>query len=66
MIANIVGRCHVSDRFSEVLRYLITCMKRGAWKTMDRKLRREIVAEIVKTHKRNQDEYYLVMMGRGR
>lgn len=34
MISNIVSRCHVSDSHREVLEYVISRLKKGAWAKM--------------------------------
>ena len=62
-IATIVGRCHVGERNTEVLRYVRSRIKRSAWRKLDRKTRRAVIREVVDTHRANRDTYLWVQRG---
>jgi acyl-CoA reductase-like NAD-dependent aldehyde dehydrogenase len=66
MIAQIVGRCHVGERYSEVLRYLISRLRHGkrTWRAMDRARRREVLRILVDEHDENREVYAQVMYHR--
>jgi hypothetical protein len=63
IISMIVDRCHVADSYPQVLRYVISRMKRGKkqWREATREQRREVVRELVDTHKANRELYRMVM-----
>ena len=63
IIGQIVGRCHVGQPYVEVLRYVVSRLKSGAWEKMPRADRRSVVATVVKEHNENRDLYRSVMGG---
>ncbi len=66
MISMLVGRCHVGERDSAVLRYVVSRLKDGkqTWRGISRERRREIVGEVVREHRENRQLYVDVMSGR--
>ena len=64
MITMLVGRCHVSDSYVEVLRYVRSRIKRGAWCELSREQRREIVRDVIAEHRANRECYMEVMYHR--
>ena len=65
MISQIVGRCHIGEDYTDVLRYVITRIKgkKKTWRKLPREERREIVREVCKEHKANRELYNYVMRG---
>ena len=68
MVEQIVGRLHVATGLTAVLRYYVSCLKNGkaTWKKLERKERAQLWTAIIKTHRRNRDEYAQVMWHRDR
>ena len=64
MIRQIVGRCHVGDSDLKVIRYFLTCLKKGAWRQVPKNIRKDTLREVLRTHHENQGLYYSVMTGR--
>lgn len=65
MIAMLVGRCHVSDTHREVIRYVISRLKRGhrQYRQMPREQRRDFMRAIIAEHNDNRALYRAVMRG---
>lgn len=64
MISQIVGRCHVSDSNLKVIRYFLSRLKKGAWRKTDKATRKQILRQIIETHRENKELYLAVMTGR--
>ncbi len=64
VIRQIVSRFHVGQRYSDVLRYLVSRTKPKSWKATRRSIRRAIVREMCKVHRENRRIYAQVMSGR--
>jgi hypothetical protein len=66
MISNIVGRCHVGERYPRVLAYAVSCLRKGrkTWHAMPRESRRLFVREVIDCHRHNRLVYRAVMSGR--
>ena len=64
-LASIVGRCHVGESYTEVLRYVVSLLQDGTagWRRMPRQQRRLAVAMIVYEHNANRELYTTVMSG---
>jgi hypothetical protein len=65
MIRMIVGRCHVGDTNRQVVRYLISRLKKGyaSWQAMPREQRRLAMRECIRIHAENRGVYRFVMSG---
>ena len=50
-----VGRCHVSESNLSVIRYVLSRMKKGAFRKAPKADRREILEDIIKHHQENQN-----------
>lgn len=57
IIRRIVGCCHVSSSYTTVLRHVIDQMtdKRNSWNRLSREQKRDVIAQVVYTHKSNRD-----------
>ncbi len=66
IVRQIVDRCHIHDRLSDVLRYTLTRMKdKGKkYKGLPRKKRRQLMKMIQQVQKHNQKIYRYAMTGR--
>ena len=64
MIRMIVDRCHVGESNLSVIRYVVSRLKPGAWRRMEKSQRRYLVAECVKAHAENRELYGFVMGAR--
>lgn len=64
MIHMIVGRCHVGQSNLSVIRYLKSRFKHGAWRSLPRDKRKDIMREAIRCHRENRDLYHTVMTGR--
>jgi hypothetical protein len=65
MIKPIVDRCHVGDTNRQVIRYLISRIKRGyvGWRALEKDNRKEIMREAFRVHQENRELYAFVMSG---
>lgn len=61
MITMIVGRCHVSDSHRDVIRYVQSRMRKGAWAKLSRADRHTLMRAIIKAHNDNRAQYVAVM-----
>ena len=64
MIRMIVGRCHVGESNLQVIRYVKSRMKKGAWRKLSKAERKQTLREIIEAHSENQDLYHSLMTGR--
>lgn len=64
MISMIVGRCHVGKSYVAVIKYVVSRMKKGAWRKLPRGERKRIMREIIRCHRANRKLYHAVMTGR--
>lgn len=64
MISMIVGRCHVGESNRQVIRYLKSRFRKGAWRKMSRDQRKAIMREAIECHRANRELYVAVMTGR--
>jgi hypothetical protein len=55
MIRMIVNRCHVSDSYLKVIRYVLSRMQKGAFRQAPRAQRRKTLKEIIRCHRENRD-----------
>ena len=63
IIENIVGRCHVSKSFDEVLLYVISKLRPGAWDAMTPRQQSTFKMSVARQHAANQRIYDFVMKG---
>ncbi len=65
MLRMLIGRCHVADSYSDVIRYVISRMKKGhaTYRDQSRTERHSLLRAIIKIHKENRVEYASVMGG---
>jgi len=63
VLYQIVDRCHVGQSFLSVVRYFISRLKPGAWKSLPRAERRRMLSLIRKRHASNRRLYTAVMNG---
>lgn len=65
MIRMLIGRCHVGDSNSTVIRYVISRMKHGnlTYRSQYRQERHELLRSIIKIHAENRALYTSVMSG---
>lgn len=63
MISLIVGRCHVSESNLAVIRYLLSRMKKGAFRKLPRSERRKVIRTALACHAENRSLYIAVMGG---
>ena len=63
-IEQIVDRCHVSESSLQVVRYVRSRLKPGAWAKLSREDRRCLVTTAIACHQRNRETYRYVMFGR--
>ena len=64
MIQQIVDRCHVSTSNLQVVRYVRSRLKPGAWAKLSPANRRYLITEAIACHQRNRETYRYVMFGR--
>jgi acyl-CoA reductase-like NAD-dependent aldehyde dehydrogenase len=66
VIAWLVSQCHVGMSYLNVLRYVISRMKKGkeAWTALPRNERKRIMRRVFEVHKENRELYRDVMMGK--
>lgn len=55
MVRRIVDRCHVGESNLSVIRYLLSTMKKGAFRKAPRDQRRAILSEAIKRHRENRE-----------
>ena len=65
MIRMIVGRCHVGDSNSKVIRYVISRMAKGhaTYRAQVRRERHDLLRTIIEIHAENRAVYTSVMSG---
>ena len=65
MIKRIVARCHVSDSYQDVIRYVISRFKFGftSYQAMALEDKAELVRTIIHFHNENRDLYTYVVKG---
>jgi len=64
LICQIVDRRHVGDSPLSIVRYVLSRMKKGAWKKTPKPDRREIIRHSIEHHIRcNRGLYNFVVMG---
>ena len=65
MVRHVVDRCHVADRYSDVLRELVSTVrgKKRGWRAASRQQRRLATAMVVWQHNENLRLYWEVMRG---
>jgi hypothetical protein len=65
MLRMLIGRCHVGDSNSEVIRYVISRMEHGnlTYRAQYRQERHELLRSIIKIHAENRALYTSVMSG---
>lgn len=63
IIRQIVGRCHVDDSYSAVIRYVISRMAHGykSFNTLPRWKRKAMLRQIVRVHRENREFYDYVV-----
>lgn len=61
MIRLLVGQCHVGDSFHKVLAHVISKIEN--WDRIARPMRREVISQIIREHRKNRDLYRHVMQG---
>jgi hypothetical protein len=61
MISFIVGKCHASESYGHVIRYVISRVKGKykRWKQYSKEQRKAFLQEIIECHKRNREVYSL-------
>lgn len=62
-VSHILGRVHVSERLPDVLRYVISKLRAGAWQELDRKRKRLLIGQVCRQHLENRGQYLDVMSG---
>lgn len=55
MIANIIGRCHVSESNLSVIRYLMSRLEKGWFRAQPRDKRRAILTKAIAAHRENRE-----------
>ena len=63
MIRMIVGRCHVGESYLQVIRYVLSRMKKGSFRKAPRAVRRKTLKEIIRCHRENRRLYHQVVTG---
>lgn len=65
MLRMLIGRCHVADSNSAVIRYVISRMEHGnlTYRSQYRRERHELLRAIIKIHAENRALYTAVMSG---
>ena len=60
----IVGRCHVGESNTKVIRYFVSRLKPGAWRKLSREERKAVLRHVLHAHDVNRALYHAVMTGR--
>ena len=63
MVSMIVARCHVGQSYLQVIRYVLSCMKKGAFFKQPKAARRALLQDIIKEHCANRELYRHVQRG---
>jgi hypothetical protein len=65
IVSRIVGRCHVGESNSKVIRYFISRLKHkyATWRTIPREQRREWLQWVIAEHADNRGVYNSVIRG---
>lgn len=57
IIKQIVDRCHTTQSYSSVLRYVISRMQPGAWESLPRRSKRNMISQVIERHNFNRRLY---------
>lgn len=63
IIDQIVDRCYVGQTNLSVIRYFLSRVLPGAWRTHPKGERKKILRAVIKRHNNNRAEYRAVMRG---
>jgi hypothetical protein len=63
MIRMIVARCHVADTNREVVAYVVSCLRPGAWESLPKSDRFRLMRESLRCHRENRALYAFVQRG---
>lgn len=63
LVGQIVGRCHVGISHRQAIRYFVSRLKRGAWRSLPRAERRQWMRWVVRAHQADRRLYSAVMAG---
>ncbi len=56
--------CHVGQSDREVIRFIVSQLKKSTWKTVETASRKKLYRAIIERHRNNQGLYDLVVTGR--